>query len=130
MWDVILDARFAFQPAVFDVADYADDLAPDGIAVSGLKSNAFADRVFVRPVFALHRFVNDRDGLRFHRVAVVEETTADDRNLHGRKITCGRGPAVAVWRRLSLRRNAPFDLETAARIVPAQGQNRGRARRL
>src|SRR5262245_45345505 len=126
MWDVILDARFAFQPAVFDVADYADDLAPDGIAVSGLKSNAFADRVFVRPVFAPHRFVNDRDRLRFHRVAVVEETPADDRNLHGREIVRGRGPAVAVRRRLSWRDNAPFDPETAARIVRAHWQDRVR----
>src|SRR5262249_48111901 len=121
MWDVILDARFTFQPFVFDVADDADYLAPDGIAVSGLKCNAFAHRVLVRPIFARHGFVNDRDGLRFHRVAVVEETPADDRNLHGRKIVGGRGPSVTVRRRLSLRHNTPFDLETATRIVPTHG---------
>src|SRR5262249_44695726 len=90
----------------------------DGIPVSGLKCNAFAYRVFVRPIFARHRFVNDRDGLRFHRVAVVEETPADDRDLHGRKIVGGRGPPVTVRRRLSLRHNAPFHLETAPLILP------------
>src|SRR5262249_9078621 len=116
MRDVILDARFAFQAAVFDVTDDADNLAPDGIAVSGLKSNAFAHGLFVRPIFARHRFVNDRDGLRFHRVAVVEETPADDRDLHGRKIVGGRGPPVTMRRRLSLRHNAPLASETSTRM--------------
>src|SRR5581483_6430239 len=129
--DVILHGRLAFEPVLFDVADDADELAPDGVALRvPLEADPLAQGVLVRPELSRHRLVNDRDGLRALHVAVVEVPAFDERDAHRLEVARAREPAVTPRRHLPGRHLTAFDGKTAARIHPAHRQAGREADRL
>ena len=66
--------------AAMEIACYADDLAPDGMAGRKIGGEAFADHVGGAEIFFGQGFVDDEDwGLPF-RVGVGEIASGEERN--------------------------------------------------
>src|ERR1044072_1993818 len=96
MWQVILHRRFAFKAAMANVTDNPNNFAPDWIALwVTLKAKAFTDGVFISPIFALHRFINNRHGLGGSNIAVIKEAAFNQRYIHGLKVSRSRQPAIS-----------------------------------
>ena len=66
--------RFGFgvEPLMLDIADDADDLPPDPAYSASFKAEPFSDNLFIRPVAARQRFVDDDGARRILAVLLCE----------------------------------------------------------
>src|SRR5262249_35905314 len=74
---VDLERRVAPEAILLHIADDADDLQPDRLVAD---PDALADRVFVAPVIAGERLVDDGDTPGFPVVSLFELAAADKRD--------------------------------------------------
>ena len=90
--------------------DDTHDLAPV-LLRTRVSGDSSSDRTLARPVLRRGHLVDDRDAKRIAGVAILEESTGHQAEVHRVEVAWRSGPPVRVREIGAARQDASFDLE-------------------
>src|SRR5262245_3771770 len=113
--------RVLIQTGMFDVADNADDCSPRVVIDRPLHPEPLPDRVFIRPVPARHRIVDNPNGHGFFVILFGEDSPSYQWDADSLKQIWGHNPIIYPSQRL-IRCLLSFNIECPGKIDAAQGE--------
>src|SRR5262249_5868237 len=105
-----------------DVADDANDRSPWVVIDRPLHPEPLSDRVFIRPVSARHRFIDNSDGRRVLAILFGEDSSSLQWDANRLKQIRSHNPIVNSSQRL-IGYLLPFNKECPGKFDAAQGES-------